>query len=348
MIEKFKKFFTKSFSNSPKAKTILALTLTVMLSATVIVSMRKTVTVSIDGEVQTFVTYKGTVNGVLQSAGITVDEKDIVQPILNNNVPDNGTIIVKKAKPVTIVTANNTIDIKTAETTVKDVLTAEKETLKKAGFEYVQGTDEVSIPLDTKVSRDMEIKLVKVEFEDVSETQTIAFETITEKDSSLASGSTRIKQEGSNGEEEVIYRITKKDGVEVSKEVVQSTVTVKPVSAIKVVGTSTGGVLNRGNSSINYKKVLTMKSTAYSPQCVGGNKTATGTYPRRDPNGISTIAVDPRVIPLGSLVYIDGYGYARAEDTGGAIKGNIIDVFVGSHSEALSWGRRTVTVYIVE
>ena len=58
--------------------------------------------------------------------------------------------------------------------------------------------------------------------------------------------------------------------------------------------------------------------------------TATGTVPTYNPGGISTIAVDPRVIPLGSLVYVENYGKAIAADTGGAIQGNIIDVFVNS------------------
>lgn len=62
---------------------------------------------------------------------------------------------------------------------------------------------------------------------------------------------------------------------------------------------------------------------------------------------MSTIAVDPSVIPLGSKVYVDGYGYAIAADTGGAIKGNIIDLYLNTSSECTSWGRRPVNVLIV-
>ncbi|MGL4796966.1 MAG: 3D domain-containing protein, partial [Paraclostridium sp.] len=98
-------------------------------------------------------------------------------------------------------------------------------------------------------------------------------------------------------------------------------------------------------SMVNYVKLIHCESTAYYQ----GSRTATGTVPKRNPNGYSTIAVDPRVIPLGSLVYVDGYGYAIAEDTGGAIKGNIIDVFVNSYDEAIyGWGRKySVPVYII-
>ena len=78
----------------------------------------------------------------------------------------------------------------------------------------------------------------------------------------------------------------------------------------------------------NVVKTLTMESTAYY--------------------GLSTIAVDPNVIPLGTKVYVSGYGLAIAADTGGAIKGNIIDVFLNSYEECYSWGRRQVTVQILE
>lgn len=91
------------------------------------------------------------------------------------------------------------------------------------------------------------------------------------------------------------------------------------------------------------KKTLSMEATAYS----GHTTTAMGLKPVRDPNGISTIAVDPNVIPLGSKVYVSGYGYAIASDTGGAIKGNIIDLFMNSEAECTQFGRQQVTVTII-
>lgn len=91
-------------------------------------------------------------------------------------------------------------------------------------------------------------------------------------------------------------------------------------------------------------KTLTMESTAY----YGHATTASGLKPVRNPDGISTVAVDPNVIPLGSKVYVSGYGVAIAADTGGAIKGNIIDVYLNSYEECMSWGRRQVTVQILE
>lgn len=92
------------------------------------------------------------------------------------------------------------------------------------------------------------------------------------------------------------------------------------------------------------------ETTAYAPldpnaiegMCYQGDPTVTATGAKTTPG--RTIAVDPNVIPLGSRVYIDGIGWRTAEDTGGAIKGNKLDVCMTSRSDALSYGRRKVTV----
>ena len=68
----------------------------------------------------------------------------------------------------------------------------------------------------------------------------------------------------------------------------------------------------------------------------------------RENSDLKVIAVDPNVIELGTKVYVEGYGYAIAGDTGGAIKGNKIDVFIPTKSEAYKWGRKNVKITIVE
>lgn len=108
--------------------------------------------------------------------------------------------------------------------------------------------------------------------------------------------------------------------------------------------TSTTTTTTTTTSSSSYLKTLTMTATAYSAT---GNKTATGVWPTRNSSGVSTVAVDPNVIPLGTKLYIEGYGYAIAADTGGAIKGNKIDLFMNSNSECINFGRQAVTVHVV-
>jgi len=107
-----------------------------------------------------------------------------------------------------------------------------------------------------------------------------------------------------------------------------------------LIAKNTAPVNNDNNS---YKASYTMASTAYT----GGTLTALGLKPIRDPQGLSTIAVDPSVIPLGAKVYIPGYGYAISSDTGSAIKGNIIDLYMSSEADCFVWGKRNITLYIV-
>lgn len=94
-------------------------------------------------------------------------------------------------------------------------------------------------------------------------------------------------------------------------------------------------------------KTMEVTATAYTAQCDGcSGITYTGVDLNKDRNA-KVIAVDPSVIPLGSEVYVEGYGYAKAEDIGGAIKGNIIDLHVPTKEEAYNWGRRTVSITIL-
>jgi len=93
----------------------------------------------------------------------------------------------------------------------------------------------------------------------------------------------------------------------------------------------------------DYAAVMTMEATAYLPSDGGGaGITATGI-----PATYGVAAVDPAVIPLGSRLYIPGYGEAIAADTGGAIYGYRIDLCMESYSEAMNFGRRDVTVYVL-
>ena len=94
-------------------------------------------------------------------------------------------------------------------------------------------------------------------------------------------------------------------------------------------------------------KEITVKATAYTASCEGcSGTTATGINLKENPNE-KVIAVDPSVIPLGSKVYVEGYGEAVAGDTGGAIKGNRIDVFIPSEHDAINFGVKQVKVTII-
>ena len=97
-------------------------------------------------------------------------------------------------------------------------------------------------------------------------------------------------------------------------------------------------------ASFRATRVLTMEATAYTPYDAGvSGITANGNRMRR-----GLVAVDTRVIPFGTRLYIEGYGFAVADDTGGAIRGNKIDLAMDTLSEAYQFGRRTVVVHILE
>ena len=109
---------------------------------------------------------------------------------------------------------------------------------------------------------------------------------------------------------------------------------------------SDSGKAKSSDKGFSYKKVMNMTATAYSAfkKSGGYGKTASGMTAR-----FGVVAVDPKVIPLGTKLYVEGYGYAVAADTGGAIKGNKIDLcFEKPNKELMAFGRKTVTVYILE
>jgi len=265
-----------------------------------------------------------------------------VQPSLESKVSEKETIKLKTAIPVEIKSNGIKVQVQTAEDTIENMLVAEETTLKEQGIEFNKDVDEVLPSLDSKVEGDVSVQLVKVETKDLVEKETIKFDTIVEKNADLDSSVQKVKSEGNNGEKEITYQLIYKDGVEVSRNVKSTKTILEPQNEIVVKGT--GQVYaSRGGDSITYKKKLDCVATAYSNH----SNTATGRTPVRNEGGLSTIAVDPRVIPLGSKVFVEGYGYAIAADTGGAIKGNIIDLYLNSSSECNNWGRKSVNVLVV-
>lgn len=115
--------------------------------------------------------------------------------------------------------------------------------------------------------------------------------------------------------------------------------TAKTASKTKTPSRSTSG---------SVVKEFTVSASAYTASCKGcSGITRTGLNLKKNP-GLKVIAVDPKVIKLGTKVYVEGYGYAVAGDTGGAIKGKKIDVFMPSKSNALKWGRKNVKIKILK
>ncbi len=212
------------------------------------------------------------------------------------------------------------------------------------------------------------VNTAKVTTEASTSTETVKeplnYNTIKRLNSSLPAGETVTVREGELGEKEVIYNVTYENGVEISREVVTSYVTKAPVDRIveycieneATQAAAAAASVNTNSavdvSKLDYKYYIDCEATAYdmSAEENGGyaGQTATGV-----PLEKGVIAVDPRVIPLGSRVYveaIDGswsYGYAVAADTGGAIKGKRVDLCFRTRKECIQFGRKACRVYIL-
>ena len=345
MIEKIENFIKEIFSNSPKAKktySIAAFCMICIVSVAITVSMRKTVTLSIDGKEETFVTYKGTVNDVLLSKGVEIGSKDKIKPSLETRVSENDIIKLKTPVEVQITVDGQNFKLQTAEETIGDMIVAEEETLKEKGVNFEENIDEVTPDLDTIITNDLDIEIVDVETKEIVTTEPIKFDTVIENDANLDISVQKVKSDGIDGEKQIAYKVTYKNGVEVSRNIKSTKTILEPKNEVIIKGTNQV-YASRGAGNIVYKKKISCFATAYT----GGGITATGSTPVRNYGGLSSIAVDPSVIPLGSKVYVEGYGYAIASDTGGAINGNRVDLYLNSTSECINWGRRQVDVLVV-
>lgn len=149
-------------------------------------------------------------------------------------------------------------------------------------------------------------------------------------------------QDGKAGELRQTYKVFFENGKPVSKKLIDTERT-EPTPALFHMGRK-GYQVSRGGYT--RKTVMTMTATAYDPSPRTIGRGATGRTATGLKAGYGHVAVDPRVIPLGTKVFVEGYGFAIASDTGGAIKGNKIDLCYDSRSTALAFGRRKVTVHV--
>lgn len=162
-------------------------------------------------------------------------------------------------------------------------------------------------------------------------------------DRSVGKGRIVKARQGKEGFVKETFEIkTDENGRRISRNLLQ-TERVEPVNTIYHMG-RVGHTTSR--SSFGRSRVMTVDSTAYDPSAGRGKnatfRTATGLRAK-----YGVIAVDRRVIPLNTFVFVEGYGFAIAADTGGAIKGNKIDVCFNTRAECIQWGRRKVKIHIL-
>lgn len=281
-----------------------------------------------------------TVEELLKDEGIPLTEHDKVKPKLDSKIENDLSIQIEKAFTTIFVDGGKEKKVWTTSTTVADFLEHQGVSLKEQ--------DRVEPQQDELVTKDTVVKVIRVEkVTDVVE-EPVEFAVVTKKDSSLGEGEEKVVTKGQEGLVKREYEVILENGEEVSRTLLKETQIKESQNKIVAVGTkSSSETVSRGVSSSTGREFY-VSSTAYTANCNGcSGITATGFNLHENPNA-KVIAVDPNVIPLGSKVYVEGYGYAIASDTGGAIKGNKIDVFFPTKEQAYRWGTRTVKIKIVE
>lgn len=349
MVEKFKDYYKNYFSNGPKV--IFVVMLVLVMTATVVYGARKTITVSIDGNNSKVTTFGSTYKAALASSKIKVGPKDKTTPSLSDDVKDGSTLAIERAVKVEVDVDGKKLKFQSAESNVEKMFEAEGIAMKSY--------DKVSPSKAQPITDGMVVVVTRVETKDIKESKSIDFSTVKNNDNSIAQGKSKVVTDGKNGKKEITTRVIFENGKEVVRKIVSEVVTLNPVTKViasgtkaveaqpdiklVAVGSSKVSSVSRGGQALSGRS-MRMRATAYA----GGTVTASGTVARRNSSGNSSIAVDPRVIPLGTKLYVEGYGYATAEDTGGAIKGNTIDLYYNTNAEASSWGVKNVNVYFVK
>jgi len=291
---------------------------------------KKSVVLAVDGDEIEVWTFAGTVGGVLKAKGITLLEKDEVIPSLETPLQDGMVVVVNRAVDLTITVDGCAIPARTRAQRVGDVLV-------EYGIEPGPG-DEVTPAKDSPVIPGMSVKVARVKIDTQVSDVPIKYETDKQYTTRLPSGASRVVREGKEGIERQTWQVTYKDGIEVSRQLTSREVIEPAVNKLVMIGSSL--VVSRGGENIRYTRALDMLASGYT---YTGNKTASGVVPH-----YGVAAVDTSRIPMGTRLYVDGYGYATALDRGSAIKGNRIDLFFGTSNEAMRWGLRRVKVYVLD
>ncbi|MGI9952575.1 ubiquitin-like domain-containing protein [Moorellaceae bacterium AZ2] len=290
----------------------------------------KKIVLKVDGEERALRTWARDVRQLLEEQGITLHPGDEVVPPLATPLAGGMGVEVKRAVEITILADGGEKRLRLLPTTVQ-------EALAQAGI-ALGPEDRVEPDREKVIGQGDTIRVVRVATRTEVTEEELDYRVVRRPDPQLEKGITRLVQRGQKGIQRTEYRVTYEDGQEVKRELVSQTVLKEPVAEVVAVGTLSE--VSRGGHIFRFKRVLWATATAYTHT---GWRTATGTVPR-----VGTVAVDPSVIPLGSRLYIEGYGYGRAEDVGSSIKGDRIDVFLDSEEATRRWGVRRVKVYVLE
>ena len=288
----------------------------------------------------TIITMKATVGDFLQENKIVLRESDRVIPGTQEKLTDDLIITVYYGVPYTLTIDGTTNNGESSAMTVEALLL--EFAVEVAEFDRIQPDP------STSITKDIAIQVIRVEQEIVSESVVVPFSTTSIPRSDLPASYKKVTVSGINGLTINTYLVISEDGEIVSKTLQNTEEKVKVVNQVEEYGTL---VQLANGATLNSYKTLNMSTTGYCScyLCCGKNPgdygygiTASGLA-----QGYGVVGVDTSAIPFGTKLYIEGYGYAVAGDTGGAIFPSHLDLGFNTHTDAVAWGRKNAIVYFL-
>lgn len=332
---------------------IVLLSLILVLALLALISqaaLAKTYVVTDGDRVVTYTTFASEPETVLEQLGLSLNQNDTYT---TQAVEGAAAITVRRAQKITVHYHGQT-------TLVTSFGETAGELLSRLGLD-VTGEDVVSHGLEEETYDGMELRVDRPEILRQVYTAAIPHPVSRCSDPTLPVGTEAVLTPGTDGEMRCTAEITYLGGQEAGRQVLSETVTRQPVAEIIAVGTGSaptvsekpviadGRITLPTGEVLTYTRTDTVRATAYTHTDRGCDTvTATGTRVHR-----GTAAVDPRFIPYGTRMFIvssDGsyvYGIAAAEDCGGDIKGDRMDLYLPTHAQCTAFGRRVCTVYFL-
>ena len=285
------------------------------------------------GVARTIWTRANTVAEALAENGVPVHEGDEALPGLNAAIQPGMRIVLRRATPITIVVDGRTIQTRTHEKTVGDALRA-------AGV-LVMGEDQVHPPLDAEVHPHSVIRITRIAEKLEYEEELLPFETVWEPDDDLPIDTRRVGSPGRPGVLRRRYRVRYEDGQEVRRELEDEWVAQEPERKVILYGRKiTPRTAMTPDGPITYWRKIRAYTTSYSPSRSGTDPSLPwyGHTRLGFKAGRGVVGVDPSVINMSQKLYVPGYGFAIAGDTGSGLSGRHVDLgFSDADYESWHW-----------
>ncbi len=294
---------------------------------------RKDVTFVTAGQAVPHTTFARTVRQALVESGIRLRPLDEVSTGLDARLSDGLAIVIRRAVPVTLMVDGKAVRMESAAPNVTVLLA-------RRGV-HLAAWDKVYPSRQTVLSRGLRVRVVRIRHTLITKQTEVPFQVHSSRDPRTPRGIIRVLAAGRPGLRERVWKVTYADGVAVDRTLIGERIARSPLDRVITIGTQ---VLLASRGRFAGKEMLDMLATAYAPFCCPGVDDVTAIGMRA---GYGVVAVDPSIIPLGSRLFIEGYGYALAGDTGRAIRGLRIDLGFDTRHQAVRFGRRAVRVYII-